>query len=108
ADIGRLDRLDGQGLRRVEEVDEGIGPGRDDADGLRGRSVFARPGRPVQLRVVEEALEKPAAVGSPVPREVTREAKGLLRAWRRPRAAGRGPAESRPHHRLQRIPTGTL
>ena len=80
ADIGRLDRLDGQGLRRLQEVDEGVGAGRDDADGLRGRSVFARPRRPVTLRVIEEALEEPAAVRPPVPRELAREPKGFLRA----------------------------
>ncbi len=51
-----LDLLEGEGFGRIQKIDEGIGPGRDDANGLAGcpprRVNAARP-----LDVIEEALE---------------------------------------------------
>src|SRR6266436_5882739 len=51
-----LDLLEGEGFRRIQKIDEGIGTGRDDADGLAGcvgrRIDVARP-----LDMIEEALK---------------------------------------------------
>src|SRR6266508_1247569 len=64
-----LDLLEGEGLRRIQKIDEGIGTGGDDADGLAGcvgrRIDAARP-----LDMIEEALKEAPRVRLPVAGEL--------------------------------------
>src|SRR6266542_763182 len=64
-----LDLLEGEGFGRIQKIDEGIRPGRDDANGLAGcpprRVNVARP-----LDVIEEALEDAPRVRLSIPGEL--------------------------------------
>jgi hypothetical protein len=56
AGMPALDLLEGEGLRLVEKVDEGIGPGGDDADDL-ARAGAGDFNRTLSLDVIEESLK---------------------------------------------------
>src|SRR5262245_32130958 len=100
AGIAAVDLLEGQGLGRVEEVDESVGPCRDDAHGLltvRGEHARAR-----RLDMVKESLEDAPRLRVAIAGELTGD------AWPGPRPLGahvpRQPlAKDAAHHLLERL-----
>jgi hypothetical protein len=58
AGMAALDFLEEEGLGRIHKVHEGIGPGRDDANGLGEGLIVRRRDPSLALHVIEEALEK--------------------------------------------------